>query len=91
MQITFKYSWYIKWNINFDEEAYISSFNSNSISIKEIKSESLLSEEIIKNSNILEDSSSSKDNNNIQSLETENYLDNSKNEEIDDYYDNFYN
>ena len=45
----------------------------------------------IKNSNFFEDSSSIKDNSNINLIVTENYLDNSKNEKLDDYYDNFYN
>ena len=76
-----------KWNINFPKETDISSSNS----IKEIKTSSLLSEEIVKNSNLLGDSSLSKDINDINSIETKDFSVDSKNEATDDYYDNFYN
>ena len=75
-----------KWNINFSEESYISSFNS----IKKVETSSLLSGEIIKNSNLIEDLASPKDNNNIKSLDNNYFSDNSVNEELNDYYDNFY-
>ena len=74
-----------KWNINFPEESDISSFNS----IKDVKTSSLLSGETY--SNLFEDLSLPKDNNDAKLLENNNFLDNSKNEELDDYYNNFYN
>ena len=83
-----------KWNINIPNECInIPTFNSNSISIKQVKSNSLLSEEdIIKLSNLHEDLSCLKDNNNIKSSENINSIDfSNNNEELNDYYDNFYN
>ena len=76
-----------KWNI-INENINYSSFSSNSISIKEIKSNSLLPEEyIIEYHNLYEDSQLLEnpfpDNKNSENF--------SKNNELDDYYDNFYN
>ena len=77
-----------KWNISNPECFNTSSFNSNSnsISIKENKSDSIMSEDIMINSNLSKDISSLKDINN-------NNKDFSKDEdqEFSDYYDNFYN
>ena len=73
-----------KWNISYSECFKFSSFNSNSISIKEIKSDSIISEDIMENSNLSNDLFSLEDNNH----ENKGF---SNNEELDDYYDNFYN
>ena len=73
-----------KWNISNAECFNISSFNSNSISIKENKSDSIISEYIIKNSDLSKDLSSLKDND-----DENKYF--SNDEKLDDYYDNFYN
>ena len=84
-----------KWNINYPTTSlYISSFFSNSISIKNIKSDSLLSEDIIKNFSISkEDSYSLKGNKDIKQIENFNsreFSDFTNNEELNNYYDNFY-
>jgi len=80
-----------KWNAKFSEFPNFTFSNPNSISIKEIKSD-FLSEDIIQSSNMLENSSSLRDNNDIKSLEAKNLIINSENENIKDYYyDNFYN
>ena len=70
-----------KWNINNPECFNISTLNSNSF--KEIKSDSMISEEFMKNSDLCKDLSSLKDDDN----ENKGF---SNNEELDDYYDNFY-
>ena len=81
-----------KWNIiNIPEDLKISSFSSNSISIKEIKSDLKISEDNMKSSISPEDSSSLKDNKAINSFENINTTYFSNNEELADYYDNFYN
>ena len=80
-----------KWNICSPEELInISSFNSNEIYIKEIKSNSLISEDNIKYINLNENSSSLEKINDIVSPKKSNFEDASKNSELDDYYDNFY-
>ena len=77
-----------KWNINFSE---ISDFSSSSyISNKNYES-SLKSEEFIDYSDLSQYSSSFKTNNDIILFEKNNLNDISKNEELEDYYDNFYN
>ena len=77
-----------KWNINLPENSYPSSLNF----IKEIKNDSISSEEIIKNNpSLFEDLTSLKDNNSIKTFEPNNFPDNSTNQELNDYYDNFYN
>ena len=76
-----------KWNIDLPKEPDISSSNS----IKEIKTDTLLSEEIVANYKLSEDSSSSKDDNDIKSLEPNSYPVNSAIDAIDAFYDNFYN
>ena len=73
-----------KWNISITENFKTSSFNSNSISIKEIKSDSIILENNLENSNLSKDFSSLKDDDN----ENKGF---SNDEELDDYYDNFYN
>ena len=77
-----------KWNINLTENINTSSIES--IFIKTVNSDSLLSGNIVKYSNISEKSSSLKENNNIELFENNNYI-GSKNEELENYYDNFYN
>jgi len=83
-----------KWNIYFPEDPNCFSsfnFNSNSISIKEIKSDSLISGDIEDNSNSHENSPSL-ENNNYNILSEDNIASNfSNNEKLEDYYDNFYN
>jgi len=73
-----------KWNISIPECFNTSSFNSNSISIKEIKSDSIISEDIMINSGLSKDISSLKDINDKD-------FSNDKEQELSDYYDNFYN
>ena len=73
-----------KWNISNPECFKTLSFNSNSISIKEIKSDSILSNDIMNNFDLSKDLSSLNDNYNEN-------IDSSNDEELDDYYDNFYN
>ena len=81
-----------KWNIiSISEDFIISSSNSNLISIKEIKSESMIPEDKIKSSYSPEDSSSSKDNNDICLHENINSTNFSINKDLEYYYDNFYN
>ena len=78
-----------KWNIDLSECLYSSS--KNSISIKIIKSNSLYSEkDIIKFSNLSEESPPLKSNNDAILFGNNDFKD-SKNEELDDYYNNFYN
>ena len=77
-----------KWNIDFSKYFNISS--SSDFSCEIIKTDSLLSENIIKNYSLSEHSSSSKINNDIISFDNNTYIDNSKDENLDDYYDNFY-
>ena len=79
-----------KWNIDNPKVLNIPSSNTDSISIKEIKSDSILSQDIIEPYNLPEDSTSSKS---IYERAPENNssLDSSKNNELDDFYDNFYN
>ena len=77
-----------KWNISKLECFNTSSFNSNSnsIPIKENKSDSIISEEIMKNSDLSKDISSLEDiNNNNKDFS------NGEDQELSDYYDNFYN
>ena len=77
-----------KWNINFPENSGISSSNCNYN--KEIKSNSISSEHLKYFNNLFEDISSLKSNNDNTLLE--NYISEEyqKNEEYNDYYDNFY-
>ena len=70
-----------KWNINNPECFNISTLNSNSF--KEIKSDSIISEDIMKDYNLSKHLSSSEGN----SEENKGF---SNNEELDDYYNNFY-
>ena len=77
-----------KWNINLPE-CFDSSLGSI-YSIKPVKTDSVISENIIQSSNLSNNSSPSKYINNIL-LDENNYnLLNSKNEDLDDYYENFY-
>ena len=76
-----------KWNISNPEFFKTVSFNSNSFSIKEIKSDSLILGDTMEKLNLSKDLSFLKDENNEKE---ENKLF-SNNEESDDYYDNFYN
>ena len=69
----------------------LNSLSSNSLSIKTVKSDSLISENIKKPSNLSNESSSLKDNNGTILFDNNNSIDYSKNEKLDDYYDNFYN
>ena len=46
---------------------------------------------ICENDEIIEDSFSSNDNNDIKSFKNSDFIDKPEDEEIDDYYDNFYN
>ena len=74
-----------KWSINIPPECIsISSFNCNSISMIDNKKYS---------SNLSEDLPSIKDNYNTNSFENTNSIDLNNNniDELDDYYDNFYN
>ena len=73
-----------KWNASDPEFFNDSAFNSISISIKEIKSDSIISENIMENSDLYEDLSSLEDNND----ENKGFI---NNENLGDYYDNFYN
>ena len=73
-----------KWNINLSE--CFNSLLSSSYSIRTIKTDSIISENTIKSSN-----SSSFNNNNILLVENNISLLNSKTEDLDDYYENFYN
>ena len=68
-----------KWNINITDWPNISSY----------KAESLISEDILKSFNLSQDSISLEGNNDFNQLKN-NSKDNSGNEELDDYYDNFY-
>ena len=79
-----------KWRTNITKCINISSFNSNSISIKEVKSKSIETENII--DYLSEDSSSlkNKDNTNLPENINSIYCSNNT-EDLDDYYDNFYN
>jgi len=79
-----------KWKIKIKEDLNFSSFISSQYSIKEFKSDSVISENKKVYSNSSEDSSSLKGNNNINSVDNINLTDSSNNEELD-YYDNFYN
>ena len=79
------------WNAKFIEDFNISSFNSNSISIKEVKNDSIISQDISENYDIIEDSFSSNDNNDTKSFKSSDYIDKPENDELNDYYDNFYN
>jgi len=76
-----------KWNTNISEINISSSLNSSSLSIKLIKSDSLISGEI-ENLNSPKDSSSSENNKDKNPIENINNI--STNEELDDYYENFY-
>ena len=76
-----------KWNIIISEYSDISSINYNCI--KELETDSLISEKTIKYFNLSENLINVKDYNDIKSYENNNSNDNSKNE-FDDYYDNFY-
>ena len=77
-----------KWNIDFSKYFNISS--SSDFCCEIIKTDSLLSENIIKNYSLSELSSSSKSNNDIIPFDNNIFIDNSKDENLDDYYDNFY-
>ena len=74
-----------KWNVDIQEIPDVSSSNYNSIKID--KTDSISSE--ILYSSIYEDISSLKDNKDMKLIENNNFMQ-SKNE-LDDYYDNFYN
>ena len=76
-----------KWNINLSECSIISSSDYNYI--KTVETNSLLSDTNIKISNLSEDSSSLKENNDIKLLDNNNFID-SQNGELDEYYENFY-
>ena len=76
-----------KWNIIISEYSDISSINYNCI--KELETDSLISEKTIKYFNLSENLINVKDYNDIKSYENNNSNDKSKNE-FDDYYDNFY-
>ena len=78
-----------KWNIKINEDLNFSSFISSQFSIKEIKSDSLISDNK-KEYYLSEDSSSLEGNNNFNSFGNINLIDFSNNEEYD-YYENFYN
>ena len=79
-----------KWKINNIKCINISSFNSTSITLKEVKSNSLSTENNKDYS--YEDYSSLKNNDNTNLSENINSIDFSNNtEDLDDYYDNFYN
>ena len=82
-----------KWNINISKELNIFSFNSDLLSIKSIKSDSVISDNMMKNFILPKDSFSFKNNNDSKSFENEiiTITDDSKNEELYDYYENFYN
>ena len=56
-----------------------------------MKSDSIISKDIIENSDTLEDLLPLKTNNDVISFQNSNSINFSKNEELDDYYDNFYN
>ena len=73
-----------KWNVEITEELHISSFNSNTISFKDIKSDSIISKDNI-------DYSYSANNEENKSDEDNNSVDTSNNDDLDNYYDNFYN
>ena len=76
-----------KWNISNPESVITPSLNSNSysFSIKEIKSDSILSENIMENAELSRNFSSFNYNNNNENKGFSN------DEELDNYYDNFYN
>ena len=80
-----------KWYLNIPEDFNISSFNSNSLSIKQKKSDSIISENMREYFNSSKVSSSLKANNDIKSFENIDNQDFSKNNELDEFYDNFYN
>jgi len=77
-----------KWNAIIPEIKISSSLNSNSISIKEIKSDSIFEEEIIENINSSKNSSPSESDKYNYSVKNIIYTSNDEN--LDDYYDNFY-
>ena len=77
-----------KWNITFPETSSNPSFGYNSI--KKNKSDSLSFEDIIKNYELSGETSSLLKNNDYNKSENNNLLDNSKNDNLEDYYDNFY-
>ena len=79
-----------KWNAIFPEKLNISSFNSNSISIKDIKSDSIIQEDIIEYSKSMNDSYSLEDNNDNKSFEYISSTFISNNSELNEYYDHFY-
>ena len=76
-----------KWNINLSEFSNITSSNYNSIKI--VETNSLLSENIEEYSNLNENSTSLKGNTDIKLFDEYNFRD-SQNEELDEYYENFY-
>ena len=82
-----------KWNVNISEEPNISSFNSNSISNKTIKSDTIMSDDIIIDSNSFKDLYSLKDHNDNKSFEkiiTIEFPYNNESNELNEYYDTFY-
>ena len=73
-----------KWNVEFQEFSDVSSSSCNSFEIEKIDS---ISSEILYSS-IHEDIPSLKDNKDMKKIENNNFIENN---ELDDFYDNFYN
>ena len=73
------------------DEFNISSFNSKSITIKDIKSDSIISKNDIKFCNSDKNSYSLEGSNDYKSFEDNYSTDYSNNNELNDFYDNFYN